>query len=991
MSGGACEEPGAGDLGAPTPLVAFTPRPADATARTLNLEAPTPVVAAVLTPSAAPSAFAVANSRTDTLPEGATPETSLGRGALSSSGRLRFASRAESATVRGTTASIAFRGGVARDVAGGAAPSGDGEASTLRDAEGRWGGPEGAGTGTLAARGAADVIAAAGAGASGASATATFSVVRTLGQGGMGVVYAAAQESLDREVALKMIRPEVGRSSDAERRFVDEALVTARLDHPNVVSVYDLGRDARGDLFIAMKLVRGVSWQALISPRDDDAPELRERARFMTLRDHLEILLKVCDAVAFAHARGVVHRDLKPDNVMVGAFGEVLVMDWGLALDVTPEARAARGAADFEPPCGTPCYMPPELAKGDLARQGAATDVYLLGGIVYRLITGAAPHAGHDVRVVLALAAEGKVEPAAERARAKGRVAPGPLAAIAAKALDPEPSRRYAGVADLAAAVREFLRNEGASKLAEAAIAELASVERRIAQEPDARPADVYASLAAVVAELVQSLKLWEKNRDAADALHRARLATARYALARGDVGTAEAHLALVPDDAPDRAEVARLLGGERAARACARARRRRIMALLAVLVVCAVGAAVWSLLRAREAEATKARRAEAVKLVEGFYWESQDQRIDAYERAIRIDPTWAEGRMEAAWAMMGRAYERAIQAPDGGKVLLDFAIGHFDEATRLVPDDPSKLAERGYLHEVRGEVEKALADYRRSVALDPNSALGTSCRGSLLAYEGKLEEAERALNASIALREYSSAVLLRGLVRYARGDLDGAEDDLARYLKSTPEDEWGHSFAALLHLARGRDREAAEELITALRGFPRGPHALPLLAAYTARRGDLERARAVLARAKESQETYRTCYALLEITWRTASLARDPHLARLGKALLCEGDLAAFSPPAPPETIAVRRRGEEKLAAGDVAGALADATLALSDDPCDSGARILRARALGRLGRGAAAADDIEVAVLVAPERAEEIERARREAGLSGARERER
>lgn len=159
--------------------------------------------------------------------------------------------------------------------------------------------------------------------ASSSKARGDFKVLGEIGRGGMGVIYSARQASLDRTVALKMLRRSVSPSRTVSDRFLGEALVTGDLDHPNIVPVHDLGVDAQGDMFIAMKLVHGTPWNQLLRTGRVDQ---QGSPRVLSLREHLDILRKVCDAVSFAHSRGIVHRDLKPGNVMVGEFGEVLVM-----------------------------------------------------------------------------------------------------------------------------------------------------------------------------------------------------------------------------------------------------------------------------------------------------------------------------------------------------------------------------------------------------------------------------------------------------------------------------------------------------------------------------------------------------------------------------------------------------------------------------------------------------------------------------------------
>ena len=163
---------------------------------------------------------------------------------------------------------------------------------------------------------------------------ADYQIEELLGEGGMGAVYAARQKSMDRPVAIKVLKPRAARLESSQEAFVSEAIITGRLDHPNIVPIYDVGKQPNDALFYAMKQVVGVEW--------------KERFATNMVSENLDILLRVSDAIAFAHARGIIHRDLKPANIMLGPYGEVLVMDWGLAMptedhpsrDTFPEARA---------------------------------------------------------------------------------------------------------------------------------------------------------------------------------------------------------------------------------------------------------------------------------------------------------------------------------------------------------------------------------------------------------------------------------------------------------------------------------------------------------------------------------------------------------------------------------------------------------------------------------------------------------------------------
>jgi eukaryotic-like serine/threonine-protein kinase len=213
-------------------------------------------------------------------------------------------------------------------------------------------------------------------------------------RGGMGVVYLARDRELERDVALKVIAVEAADSETAER-LRREARTIARLEHPGIVPVHDVGVLPDGRVFYAMKLVTGKRLDELVKAG-------------LPLRDRLRLLLRIGEPVAFAHAHGVIHRDLKPENVMVGPFGEVLVMDWGVAkhrgdvgaVSGSPAPRA-EGATAHGTIVGTPAYMAPEQLRGD--PPDARTDVFSLGVIAYEMLVGDLPFGGGSVgEVVLA-------------------------------------------------------------------------------------------------------------------------------------------------------------------------------------------------------------------------------------------------------------------------------------------------------------------------------------------------------------------------------------------------------------------------------------------------------------------------------------------------------------------------------------------------------------------------------------------------------------
>ena len=237
-----------------------------------------------------------------------------------------------------------------------------------------------------------------------------------IARGGMGVVYRATDAAFGREVAVKVLQDRYGPASAAARRFADEARITGRLQHPGTLAAYDRGELSDGRPFLAMRLIKGNTLDELVAA---GSPDL------------LGTFEKVCEAVGYAHAHGVVHRDLKPANVMVGAFGEVQVMDWGLAKvlgaggqgesvrdDTTAAASAIdplRGADDATQAgsvLGTPAYMPPEQAIGAVDQIDARSDVFGLGEVLCVILTGKPPYVGEDRESTRQLAARAKLDDA---------------------------------------------------------------------------------------------------------------------------------------------------------------------------------------------------------------------------------------------------------------------------------------------------------------------------------------------------------------------------------------------------------------------------------------------------------------------------------------------------------------------------------------------------------------------------------------------------
>jgi serine/threonine-protein kinase len=274
-------------------------------------------------------------------------------------------------------------------------------------------------------------------------------ISRELARGGMGHVHPAMDRNLLRNVALKRLDKTYATRPFYRDSFIAEAQMTGQLEHPNIVPVHELALDANEVPYFTMKLVQGVPFSDWL---ERHAPGTIER-----VEGGIEILLKVCDALAYAHDRGVVHRDLKPANIMVGDFGQVYLMDWGLAKLIRSEpASGASALMNAKGPVGTPDFMAPEQARGNPADVDERSDVFGVGALLFEVLTNHGPYGQEvDPRVTLQRAAAGKVisiDVACEPFGVARRIR-----AIAERATQPEPANRYQTITELQEAMRAFL------------------------------------------------------------------------------------------------------------------------------------------------------------------------------------------------------------------------------------------------------------------------------------------------------------------------------------------------------------------------------------------------------------------------------------------------------------------------------------------------------------------------------------------------------
>ncbi|QRN99231.1 protein kinase [Archangium violaceum] len=280
-----------------------------------------------------------------------------------------------------------------------------------------------------------------------------------LGQGGMARVRRARDTRLRRELAVKVLAPELAENPEAVRRFQAEAQVTAQLEHPHVPPVHEMGLASNGDHYFSMRLVEGSTLDVILRDPDFD---VEDEARLFRV---LQVFLKVCDAVAFAHSRGVVHCDLKPSNIMVGSHGQVYVMDWGISLlnemgerpvTVGPEERRSPRTGNV---MGTPGYMAPEQARGHHQAVNARTDIFALGAILYRILTGRRPYSDSTGKEAYRRSLYAEVTPPEQMA--PDRRLPRWLCAIAMRALSFGQEERHPRVESLQEDVESYIRGVG--------------------------------------------------------------------------------------------------------------------------------------------------------------------------------------------------------------------------------------------------------------------------------------------------------------------------------------------------------------------------------------------------------------------------------------------------------------------------------------------------------------------------------------------------
>jgi eukaryotic-like serine/threonine-protein kinase len=621
-----------------------------------------------------------------------------------------------------------------------------------------------------------------------------FRILRPHAQGGLGAVFVALDVELHREVALKQILDHHADDPVSRQRFLLEAEITGGLEHPGVVPVYGLGSYGDGRPYYAMRFIKGDSLKRAIERfHTDEMLKTNPGRRSLELRKLLRRFTDVCNAIEYAHSRGVLHRDIKPSNVIVGKYGETLVVDWGLAKVVgrvdpgsAPDEQtlvpsSSSGVAETLPgsALGTPAYMSPEQARGDLEHLGPRSDVYSLGATLYCLLAGRPPFQGDDAGLILRQVQQGEfpspraLDPAIDRA----------LEAVCLKAMAPRPEDRYGSPRALAEDVERWTADEPVSAWRE-------PLGRRACRWAWRHRTPVTAAVVAVVVAAAGlgavSVVQADANRSLVGANGRLQTALAREEQANEALRVANAREHTARERAQRRFGLARRAVEQfhTGAGADVLLNEPHMKALRARLL--AAAREFYAQLQAElEEDDDPAARTELAAAYEGFALTTEQagssrEALAAYGRALAIREALARAEPAAV------APRRAVAACLRKLGNVQFRTGRGDEglrsqaralalveptATRDPADDAAAaeiLSEIGDYQRLMGRLAEAARSFERSAALyqrlaeeQPDVAElragAASCYlnlSRLLTQEGRPEEALRRLGRSLELCE---------------------------------------------------------------------------------------------------------------------------------------------------------------------------------------------------------------------------------------------
>jgi serine/threonine protein kinase/Tfp pilus assembly protein PilF len=724
-----------------------------------------------------------------------------------------------------------------------------------------------------------------------------YEYLELLGEGGMGVVYLVRDPAMDRQLALKVLRQKYRRDARMVRKFLEEARITAQLQHPGIPPVHSQGTLADGRPYLTMKRIRGETLADLLARRKGPAHDL---PRFLAIFEQL------CQALAYAHDRGVVHRDLKPANVMVGAFGEVQVMDWGLCKHIGRDQADDEGAIRPLPEgidrdesrgaMGTLAYMPPEQARGELKQVGTRSDVFGLGAILCVILTGEPPYRGRTRGVLFAQAENADLADAYGRLEVCG--ADADLIALARCCLSPGPADRPEDAAAIAravaahlAAVQERLRT---AELAEVEARERAGREEqerllteqlvaearaKAAQERRARRMTL--GLAAALLVLLVAVA-------AATGWRQSRLGRADRLLDQAEVAANRAESD--PKADPSEARVALGSAAEALSGLLDSDRRKRLVAV-----------------------ETRLDQSERARGLLDRFRRRRDEALYHATQFAGLDPTSSRDATR-------RSAETALATFATTSAEGSWTIGSLPRA--LTPDERSEVSEGAYvlMLVLAGDADDPSGGLRHlewaSKLRPPTTAYQRRLAG-LLAKVGDRDGAEEARRAAESLTSESPFDhFLSGMERFDRHECSAALDDFDAALRDQPDHFWAHALSAVccLQPEENRPGEARVHLTACLQAEPSAawPYVLRGFASYQAH---------ALASAASRGKTSPTSTSLLEA-------AEADYL----KA----GELLAKRPNEELQYVLMVNRALLRLARADMDGATGElkAAIALNDRP---------------------------------------------------------